>query len=96
MQHQQIKEHMPVIGSDRQEVGTVDKVEGDAIKLTRNDQPDRQHHWIPLDWVVKVDQHVHLSRTRDEAIREWLGSPPSGMTDQAAHLGTSTGGEISS
>jgi hypothetical protein len=32
-----IKEHMEVIGADGVHVGTVDKVEGDRIKLTKKD-----------------------------------------------------------
>ncbi|HEX8481190.1 MAG TPA: DUF2171 domain-containing protein, partial [Allosphingosinicella sp.] len=31
----QIKEHMEVIGADGVHVGTVDKIEGDRIKLTK-------------------------------------------------------------
>lgn len=33
----QIKEHMEVIGADGVHLGTVDKVEGDRIKLTKAD-----------------------------------------------------------
>ena len=33
----QIREHMEVIGADGVHVGTVDKVEGDRIKLTKAD-----------------------------------------------------------
>ena len=58
----QIKEHMDVISSDKKTVGKVDHLEGpDKIKLTRQSSPDGQHHhFIPLDWVDHVDQHVHL------------------------------------
>ena len=35
MDAMQIKEHMDVVGSDGQHVGTVDKLEGQQIKLTR-------------------------------------------------------------
>ena len=37
---QQVREHMEVVGSDGGHVGTVDKVEGDRIKLTKKDDPD--------------------------------------------------------
>ena len=39
-----IREHMEVLGSDGQHVGTVDKVEGQRIKLTKSDPaaPDDQ------------------------------------------------------
>lgn len=45
-----IKEHMEVLGSDGQHVGTVDYMEGtDQIKLTKSDEDaDGLHHFIPL------------------------------------------------
>lgn len=53
-----IQEHMPVVGSDGEHVGTVDKVEGDRIKLTRKDDPDgsgQHHHYLPVSAVAAVD-----------------------------------------
>jgi hypothetical protein len=47
----QVLEHMEIIGSDGEHVGTVDKVEGDRIRLTRQDDPDRSgrhHHFLPV------------------------------------------------
>lgn len=46
----QIAEHMEVVGSDGEHVGTVDKVEGNRIKLTKKDDPtgDGEHHYLPL------------------------------------------------
>ncbi len=38
----QIKEHAEVIGADGVHVGTVDHVQGDRIKLTKNDSPQTQ------------------------------------------------------
>jgi hypothetical protein len=67
-----IVEHMPVVGSDGQRLGTVDHLEGtDRIKLTRNDSPDGQHHTIPIAWVEAVDTEVRLGMTTDEARRNW-------------------------
>jgi RNA polymerase-binding transcription factor DksA len=66
-----IQEHMEVIGSDGSKVGTVDHVEGSMIKLTRHDSPDGQHHFLPLDWVARVDTHVHLNKARQAAQEEW-------------------------
>ena len=37
-----IKEHMSVIASCGKTIGSVDQVEGSAIKLTRKDSPDGQ------------------------------------------------------
>ena len=49
-----IREHMEVYGSCGNFLGKVDHVEGDQIKLTKNDSPDGQHHLIPLTWVARV------------------------------------------
>jgi hypothetical protein len=69
-----IREHMPVVCSNNEQFGTVDKVEGDYIKLTRDDQG--QHHWIPAAWVTNVDDEVHVDRPGDQVMREWLSSQP--------------------
>ena len=34
-----------------------------SLKLMRRDAPDGQYHHVPLDWVERVDTHVHLNRT---------------------------------
>jgi len=67
----EIREHMDVIGSCGNKLGVVDHVEGNSIKLTRNDSSDGQHHYIPMTWVTRVDNHVHLSSNCGEAKREW-------------------------
>ena len=74
----QIKEHMPVVGSDGGQFTTVDHLDGDHIKLTKKDSPDGQHHWIPQSWVTRVDEHVHIDRPGPQAMREWLSSKPEG------------------
>ena len=54
----QIKEHMEVVGSCGNHVGTVDKVEGDRIKLTKQDDPDgsgQHHHYLPVSAVASVE-----------------------------------------
>ncbi len=69
----QIKEHAAVVGLDGKHVGTVDKVEGPQIKLTKKD-PDAGgiHHYIPLELVHAVDGGtVTLSKPADEVMREW-------------------------
>ena len=54
-----IKEHMEVIGADGVHVGTVDKVEGDRIKLTRKDSGEGthkgHHHYIDKSLVAEVE-----------------------------------------
>jgi hypothetical protein len=61
-----IKEHMPVYASCGKQIGKVDKVEGDKIKLTAHDSKDGQHHMIPTSWVGHVDNHVHLTKNSVE------------------------------
>lgn len=66
-----IKTHMNVIASCGKEVGVVDAIEGSAIKLTRKDSPDDQHHFIPVGWVERVDTHVHLKKNSKETEQGW-------------------------
>jgi hypothetical protein len=66
-----IKEHMDVIASCGTKVGVVDRVEGNAIKLTKKDSRDGQHHFIPTDWVDHVDSHVHLKKNSMETEQSW-------------------------
>lgn len=71
----QIKEHAEVIGADGVHVGTVDHVDGDRIKLTKNDSPATQdgqgakHHYLPLGLVAEVEgDKVRLSATAQNAV----------------------------
>ena len=68
-----VKEHAEVVGSDGSHVGTVDKVRGDRILLTKNDvDAGGQHHSIPSSWIQSVeDKKVTLSKTADEAKKQW-------------------------
>ena len=68
-----IKEHMEVIGADGVHVGTVDKVEGDRIKLTKGDsgQGSHQghHHYLPSSLVADIEgDKVRLSATGANAL----------------------------
>jgi hypothetical protein len=74
----QIRDHMPVVGSDANEFATVDHLDdSDTIKLTRDD--NGKHHWIPLAWVVRVDEAVHLDRPGEQAKQEWSDSSPKAL-----------------
>lgn len=72
MDASQIKEHMDVVGSDDQHVGTVDHLEGQRIKLTRKDPgADGKHHYIDLDMVSSVQGgRVRLACTAEEARKQ--------------------------
>ncbi len=68
----QIKEHMDVIASDGEKIGTVDHLEGsDKIKLTKTASPDGKHHYVPLALVSRIDQHVHLSKAAGDIRAQW-------------------------
>lgn len=72
---EKIREHMPVIASDGQHVGTVDHVNGDQIKLTKNDPAAQgKHHMIPTDWIDHIDEHVHLSKSSQEVMQDWTAA----------------------
>lgn len=66
-----ITEHMEVIGADGVHVGTVDKVDGDRIKLTKKDGGAHQnhHHYISGGLVAEVEGNtVRLSANADTAV----------------------------
>ena len=53
-----IREHMKVIGKDGAPVGTVDRIEGDRIKLTKKDSGaghEGHHHYIDRKLVGAVE-----------------------------------------
>ncbi|HZL31083.1 MAG TPA: DUF2171 domain-containing protein [Pseudolabrys sp.] len=69
----EIKEHMEVIGADGAHVGTVDRVEGKRIKLTKADSGEGRHkghhHFIELGMVADVEGgKVRLSANGDVAV----------------------------
>ncbi len=80
----QIKEHMPVFESTGRQFGTVDNVEGNFIKLTRDNQG--QHHWIPMDWVTQVEDRVMINLDANQAMKQWLNNRPQGT--QQGRMGT--------
>lgn len=74
-----IKEHMEVIGADGVHLGTVDRVEGQRIKLTKHDSApeiegapaghEGHHHFISLGLVAEVEgDKVRLSATAANAL----------------------------
>lgn len=71
-----IREHMEVVGSDGKHVGKVDHVRGSEIELAKLDLGSGlKHHLIPTSWVDRVDEHVHLNLTQDEAKARWTEKP---------------------
>jgi len=69
----EIKEHMEIIGADGVHVGTVDKVEGNRIKLTKKDSGEGSHkghhHYIDRGLVAGVEGNkVRLSASGAVAV----------------------------
>ena len=74
MTEHKIKQGMEVIGADGVHVGTVDHVEGERIKLTKNDSPSTEdgqgakHHYLPAGLVAEIEgDTVRLSATAQNA-----------------------------
>ena len=66
-----VREYMEVIGADGVHLGTVDRVDGDRIKLIRADSGvahQEHHHYIPGGLVAGVEgDQVRLSANADVA-----------------------------
>ena len=79
----QVREHMNVVGSDEEQVGTVDHVRGDRIILTKGDSDDGRHHRCSCSLVDRVEgdrvildqpaaeaKQLFASETRDRGLFE--------------------------
>ena len=68
-----IREHREVIGADGVHIGTVDRLEGNRIKLTKRDSGEGSHkghhHYVPTALVAEVEgEKVRLSANADVAV----------------------------
>ena len=68
-----VREHMKVIGADGVHIGTVDRLEGNRIKLTKQDSgqgsPEGHHHYIPTALIAEVEgDTVRLSANANVAV----------------------------
>jgi len=68
-----ISEGMEVIGADGVHLGTVDRIEGDRIKLVRADSGagghEGHHHFLPIGLVAEVEgDQVRLSANAENAL----------------------------
>ena len=66
-----IQPHMPVVCSEGGKFAVVDHMSSDnrTIKLAKDEQGN--HHYIPVSWVTKIDDAVHVDRPGRQAMREW-------------------------
>ena len=69
----QIREHMEVVGSDGEHVGTVDRVAGDRIILTRSDpESGGAHHSLSCTDLDRIEgDKLMLEWKADEARNRW-------------------------
>jgi hypothetical protein len=72
--NEQIREHMEVIGADGAHIGTVDRLDGHRIKLTKADSGQGSHkghhHYISVGLVAGVEgNQVRLSANSDVAVQ---------------------------
>ena len=68
-----IREHMEVIGADGVHVGTVDRLEGDRIKLVRKDSGqgshEGHHHYVSTALIADIEgDRVRLSANANVAV----------------------------
>lgn len=67
----QVTEHMEIIGADGVHLGTVDKVEGDRIKMTKADSGSHgdHHHYLSGGLVAGIEgNRVRLSAAGAAAV----------------------------
>ncbi len=69
----QIREHMEVVGNDDQHVGTIDKVAGDRIILTKSDpESGGIHHSLSCSEIDRVEgDRVMLDCSAEKARNSW-------------------------
>ena len=69
----QIREHMEVIGNDEQHIGTVDRIAGDRIILTKSDpESGGAHHSLSCAEIDRVEgDRVILDCSAEQAKQRW-------------------------
>jgi hypothetical protein len=69
----QIREHMEVVGNDEQHVGTVDRVAGDRVILTKSDpESGGVHHSLSCSDIDRVEgDRVILDLNAEQARQRW-------------------------
>jgi len=63
---EQIREHMEVVDQSGTQVGVVDHVDGDRIKLTKASSASGQHEYIPLSQVAAIESGCVRLRQRGD------------------------------
>ena len=76
-----IREHMQVIGADGAPIGTVDRIEGNRIKLIRADSGiahTDHHHYIARGLVAEVEGDVVRLTARGDVVADLFEEEESG------------------
>jgi hypothetical protein len=76
-----IREHMEVIGADGVHLGTVDRVEGNRIKLIRADSGvahGEHHHYIPSGLIAEVEGDKVRLTARGDVVADLFEQEESG------------------
>jgi hypothetical protein len=83
-----IREHMEVIGADGAHIGTVDRVEGNRIKLIRPDSGighEQHHHYIPKGLVAEVEGDRVRLTARGDVVADLFEQEKSGIPLDETH-----------
>ena len=83
-----IREHMEVIGADGAHIGTVDRVEGNRIKLIRRDSGighEEHHHFIPEGLVAEVEGDKVRLTARGDVVADLFEQEQSGAPLDETH-----------
>ena len=76
-----VREHMEVIGADGVHIGTVDRVEGNRIKLIRADSGvahEDHHHFIPSGVVAGIEGDKVRLTARGDVVADLFEQEESG------------------
>ena len=91
----QVREHMEVVGSDDEHVGTVDRVAGDRIILTKSDEAaGGVHHSLSCTEIERIDgDKVILGSTAEQAATALARREPRARLVRARRPGRSRGSD---
>lgn len=67
----QIHRNMRVFSSHGEPLGAIDHIDGGNLELVRDEVG--QHHFIPMRWIDRIDEAVHLTRPAEDLRRLWAG-----------------------
>lgn len=68
----EVPDHAEVVGNDGEHVGTVDKIRGERLILTKNDSDDGHHHSLRCTEIDCIeDGKVKLDISAEQAQQQW-------------------------